>query len=216
MKMFFIKKDKLIKLLLITLIIMNFFPWSIITLWCLGLIIYFYTLRRNRINYKEVINIQPDVMLSPVDGVVKEIIPNINDEFHNVIGTKIRFAQGWFDPCGIYLPMACQIRNTEHYDGEYFIRNRESLKFTHGFYRNNITLKNKANKKSYIELVKCPFGRKPKLWVEAGDKGKLASCIGFVPLGGTVVMTVPNDSEIFCKVGDRVRAGETVISGMRD
>ena len=85
MKMFFIKKDKLIKLLLITLIIMNFFPWSIITLWCLGLIIYFYTLRRNRINYKEVINIQPDVMLSPVDGVVKEIIPNINDEFHNVI-----------------------------------------------------------------------------------------------------------------------------------
>lgn len=214
--MFFIKKDRLIKLLLITLVIMNFFSWPFITLWCCGLIFYFFTLRKNRINYKEVINIQPDVILSPVDGTVKEIQPNVVDEFHNVEGVKIRFAISWFDPVGIYLPMACQIRNTEHYDGSYFIRNRNELKFTHGFQRNNITLKNKFNKKTYLELIKCPFGKKAKTWVEAGDKGKLASCIGFMPFGGTLVMTVPSDSELFCKVGDRVRAGETVISGMKE
>lgn len=195
---------------------MNLFPWPLIILWCLGLVFYFYTLRKNRINYKEVINIQPDVILSPVDGTVKEILPNINDEFHNVVGTKIRFAISWLDPVGLYLPMACQVRNTESYDGKYFIRNRDELKFTHGFQRNNITLKNKANKKTYLELVKCPFGRKAKTWVEAGDKGKLGSCIGFIPLGGTVVMTVPEESEIFCRVGDKVRAGETVISGMKE
>lgn len=216
MKSFFIKKNRLIKILLMTLVVLNFFNYILIILWCLFVFLYFVIHRKNKIDFKEVLNIDPDVILSPIDGVVEEIIYNINDEFHGVSGTKVRFNMTHLNRPGILLPVGGSILNKEDYDGKTFFRYGSNLNFSNGYHRSNITIKTKQEKIIYLEFLKCPFGMNARTWIQPGDKGKLASCIGFVPLGGTALMTVPSDSELFIKVGDKVTAGATVISGLKD
>lgn len=216
MKRFFIRKEKLTKILLISLVVFNLFPYYLTILWCLFIVIYFYIHRKNNVDFKEVINLQPDVVLSPIDGNVIEINKDVSDEFHGVEGTKIRIALPWNRPFGLFMPISGTISNIEKYDGDKLYRFKSYLKFTNGHSRHNLTITSKSGNIVYLELLDCLLGRQPKTWVEAGDKGRLASCIGFFPFGGSAVITLPSHSEVFCKVGDKLRAGETVLSGLKE
>jgi hypothetical protein len=198
LKRFFIRKEKLTKILLISLVVFNLFPYYLTILWCLFIVVFFYIHRKNNVDFKEVINLQPDVVLSPIDG------------------TKIRIALPWNRPFGLFMPISGTISNIEKYDGDKLNRFKSHLKFTNGYSRHNLTITSKSGNIVYLELLDCLLGRKPKTWVEAGDKGRLASCIGFFPFGGTAVITLPRQSEVFCKVGDKLRAGETVLSGLKE
>lgn len=215
MKSFFIRKEKLLKILLISLIIFNISSYFIIIPWCLILIGYFLVHRKNNVDYKEVINLQPDVILSPASGRILEILDDVNDEFHGVSGTKIRIGISWKDPFGLYLPFSGTVQNVESFEGKSLYRYTERLTFTNGYNRLNIAISNKSGCSIYMELLSCILGRKPKIWIEAGDKGKVASCIGYFSFGGSVVITLPKSSELFCKVGDTLSAGETVIGGLK-
>jgi len=215
MKSFFIRREKLVKILLISLVIFNLFTYPFIIIWCFSLVLYFVIHRKNSVDFKEVINLQPDVVLSPASGKVLEIQKDVVDEFHGVEGTKIRVAISWLNAFGLYLPISGTIQNVERFEGQKFYRLKNKLSFTNGFNRQNLTIKNNSDRVIYLELLNCPLGKTPRTWIEAGDKGRLASNIGYFPLGGTVVITLPKDSEVFCKVGDHLRAGETVLSGLK-
>lgn len=52
-------------------------------------------------------------------------------------------------------------------------------------------------------------------YVKKGDMVKQGERIGMIRFGSRVDVTIPDDLEITCKIGDRVLAGETVIAKLK-
>jgi phosphatidylserine decarboxylase len=63
-----------------------------------------------------------------------------------------------------------------------------------------------------IRLITSIAARRIETWVRDGDKVERGQRVGRILLGSTVVLELPSTTPLLVKVGERVRAGETVIA----
>lgn len=63
-----------------------------------------------------------------------------------------------------------------------------------------------------VRLITSLAARRIETWVEEGDEIGRGQRIGRILLGSTVVLELPSDVPLHVKVGERVRAGETVVA----
>jgi len=62
-----------------------------------------------------------------------------------------------------------------------------------------------------IELIKCPLGLFPRTWVMPGDKGQKGAEIALFPLGGTLLLYLPDNYEILVDKGQYMHVGRTIL-----
>jgi hypothetical protein len=127
------------------------------------------------------------VIFSPCNGNIIAI--NYKEEVIQIV-----LAIMPWNEMGIFLPLSSEIKNLWRS-------------------RNKVTLE-LENKNELIELyfIRRLFGFWPELIVMAGDKGGRQVNIGFFPLGGKVVLSIPKKYEILIKDSKKVIAGETLIA----
>ena len=63
-----------------------------------------------------------------------------------------------------------------------------------------------------VRLITSAAARRIETWVAVGDSVERGQRIGRILLGSTVVLELPADVALRVKVGERVRAGETVVA----
>ena len=56
-----------------------------------------------------------------------------------------------------------------------------------------------------------PLGH-PQTILRAGDKGKKCACFAHIPLGGTLIIYLPQKIKVLISEEDRIIAGETLIA----
>lgn len=215
MKLFFIKRKKLIKLILLTFIIFLMFDLGFFLLWTLIIFSYILLFRRNSVDFKNAYQMASDVIFSPVDGKVTEIIHDVEDEFHQVKGIRIRIILPWWKPYGLYMPITASLANIENYSGKSLWRYQANLKYTNGFDRTNLYFETKNKEVILMQVLKCKLGKTLHSWVLTGDRARLASCLGFLPFGGSIVMTIPGNSEILVKQSDTLKASQSILAGLK-
>lgn len=211
MKWFFLTGESLVKMLLITLVVINLLPWYLSSAWILVFCSTLFLFRKNKVFYKDNFALNHDLMLSPVSGRVLSARQVQLDNGETVL--IIRLMIPLHGPFGLFLPFDSSVEALETFKGAALWRWRKEARFTKGLNRYNLTLQNKSGEKVVFGLIKGQLGFEPRLYVQPGDKGKGLACFGYFPLGGSLNITLPSNAKAMVSAGDKVKAGETALVG---
>src|SRR5690554_5318491 len=105
MKWFFFNRETLVKGLLVTLVVLNFFSWAVSLLWTLGFVGALLLLRRNKVNYKDNFSTDPHIVLAPLDGKVISAQNSLSENEQ----TEVQLQMRALGPYGSYLPFDCAV-----------------------------------------------------------------------------------------------------------
>ncbi len=78
--------------------------------------------------------------------------------------------------------------------------------------QNGVVIHTECGKIVEVVQVAGLIARRIVCWVEKGDELTKGQRIGLIRFGSRVDVYLPPDSHIYVKIGDRVRAGETIIA----
>jgi hypothetical protein len=209
MKKFYIKKELLIKLILLSLIFLLLLPFSIFTFWLLLIGILFFLFRRNKVEYKDSLANAADIILAPLSGQVVAIDKDADDH------PRLRLSMPLIGPYGLFMPYSSEIIHEQFINGEKYWRGINGLCDKINAERNILEFKNKLGDKLKMEIYNCVLGGSAEIWLKVGDKGRASACYGLVPFGGTVVITFPKETEILVKTNDSIQAGLTILAGFK-
>lgn len=175
--------------------------------------------RRTSVPYRDTLKNDGEIYLSPVYGEVKSIrrnvqLPHIADE-----GQEVRISiSGWSEK-GLYLPTAGEVTFLKAAKGIKISREAEPV----AFYRamddvahTDFVLTSKNKTQTLMRFVDCKYGKRPTIWLKSGDRGRGAACFGYYPFGGTLLIYLPNNSDILVFEKEFVVPGQTVIAALKD
>lgn len=175
--------------------------------------------RRSSVPYRDTLKNDGEIYLSPVYGEVKSIrrnvqLPHVTDE-----GQEVRISiTGWSEK-GLYLPTAGEATFLKAIKGAKISREAESV----AFYRSmddvahtDLVLTSKNKTQTLMRFVDCKYGKRPTIWLKSGDRGRGAACFGYYPFGGTLLIYLPNNSDILVFEKEFVVPGQTVIAALKD
>lgn len=175
--------------------------------------------RRSSVPYRDTLKNDGEIYLSPVYGEVKSIRRNVQLPHLSEEGQEVRISiSGWSEK-GLYLPAAGETTFLKATKGMKIQREAEQI----AFYRSMddvahtdlvITSKNKTQ--TLMRFVDCKYGKRPTIWLKSGDRGRGAACFGYYPFGGTLLIYLPNNSDILVFEREFVVPGQTVIAALKD
>lgn len=175
--------------------------------------------RRHKVPYQETLKPDGEIFLSPVFGTIKSIRENVAIHNENEFGFEIRVAVSFWDPKGLYLPTTGEVTFLKANKGKKISRDAEE----HAFYgpledvsHTNLTLTSRSHSKISMRFVDSPYGKRPILWLKSGDRGRGAAGFGYYPLGGTLLIYLPKNSDILVFESEQVIPGETVMASLKD
>jgi hypothetical protein len=177
-----------------------------------------YPFRRPKVPYQETVKTDGEIYLSPVFGTIESIRFNVPGP-EDIPMHEVRISTSILEPKGIYLPTNAEMSYLKANKGvgvktkapiEQFTVSLESIAHT------NLTIQSKNNCKTHLRFVDRPKSMRPTIWLKSGDKGRGAACFGYYPLGGTLLIYLPNNSDILVFEKEQMRPGESVIARLKD
>jgi hypothetical protein len=176
--------------------------------------------RKKKTVYKETAPMNAEkVIYSPINGSVVSISKNVDHPHFGENLNEIRILIPWWSEYGIYMPVSGEIDNLIKNSGPSHFRYSRKLpsqtkdKLLDG---HSLSFKGISGEEVGVQMVRCGLGLAPELWVLPGDRGKKQANIGKYPLGGTVLLYLPENYEIICHVGDGLKASDSVIGAFSE
>jgi hypothetical protein len=208
-KFTFLKKDILIKFALLSILLFFILPFTYFLIWIFLLSCYLFLFRRNTVTYKNSLSNTVDIILSPASGTVTGLVKD-NDGNQYV---KIRIPI--WGPYGLYLPYSSEIHFTHSQGDKKVWRGSTKVSPESLAMRRIVEFKNKLGHITTVEVFSCIFGKKPDIWLAAGDKGRSTACFGLLPFGGSILVKIPKGANLLINQYETVRAGFTILAGAK-
>ena len=131
----------------------------------------------------------------------------------------MRIAISFWDQKGLYLPTAGEVSYLKASRGRRLHRDSE----TQAFYgpiedvaHTDLTLTSKNKTETLMRFIDCSAGKRPTIWLKSGDRGRGAACFGYYPFGGTLLIYIPDTSDVLVYENETVVPGQTVIAALKD
>jgi hypothetical protein len=175
--------------------------------------------RRSQVPYRDTLKNDGEIFLSPVYGEVKSIRRSVELPHTSGSGQEVRISiSGWSEK-GLYLPTAGEVSYLRATKGLKISRDADPV----AFYRpmdlvahTDLVLTSKNKTQTLMRFVDCKYGARPTIWLKSGDRGRGAACFGYYPFGGTLLIYLPNNSDILVFEKEFVVPGQTVIAALKD
>lgn len=198
MKSFYVSKRYLALFFFISLILFIFASFWYFILWLGLFFLCVICFRKTIIDYRDFLGRDRKILYTPVSGKLLKF-----DQEKNEMLFKIPF----WGPYGVFLPAPAEVVSVE-----------EKMKVTWPFkrVRIKIILKVLPHHQIVVKLYSCYIFFTPKIWVQAGDKGRLAANIGFLPFGGKVKINLTSAGEAQINHRQWVFVGRTLIASLKD
>jgi hypothetical protein len=178
-----------------------------------------YITRRSRVPYRDTLKNDGEIYLSPVHGVVESIRHNVSIQDYDLPCNEVRISISIWDEKGLYLPTSGEVTYLKASKGKRLHRRSP----THAFYgpveelaHTDLTLTSKNKTGTLMRFIDCSTGKRPAIWLKSGDRGRGAACFGYYPFGGTLLIYLPETSDILVYEHERVVPGQTVIAALKD
>jgi hypothetical protein len=179
----------------------------------------FFFMRRNRVAQRDTLKIEGEIYLAPIHGRVESIRLNTLNSFFGGICHEVRISQSLWKEKGLYLPTHGEVSFLKAQKGKKISR----LASNEDFYgageelaHTDLNFISKKNNSSLMRFIDCRWGMKPSMWLKSGDRGRAGACFGYYPLGGTLIIYLPDSSDILVYEKERVRPGHSVIAALKD
>ena len=169
-----------------------------------------------------------DAIISPADGKIIAIYPYNHKTVNFHKGNKslkgnvqtitssvasegyiVSIFMNIFDVHYNRSPINGKIIDIHHYDGKLLPANNKSAYLVNE--KTEITIRNN-NLTLKVILIAGFIARRIEAFVEKNQSVKAGDILGRINLGSQVTMALPNNLIFGVKIGDKVRAGETIIA----
>lgn len=206
---------------LIALLVISFLKFNLITklITILFVTIIGILFRRSKVPYIDTFKIDGEMYLSPVYGLVEDIRQNITIPGSKEFGHEIRVSISIFEEKGLYLPSNAEVAYLKAFEGRKIPRNADSKEFfvsADELSHTDFVLNSRNQNQTLIRFIDCKYGKRPYIWLKSGDRGRGAACFGYYPFGGTLLIYLPQNSDILVFVNERIVPGQTVIAAIKD
>ena len=184
------------------LFLLSFFTLAILSLAAtVGL---FFLFRKKKAeHYKEQFSHTQGILLSPIDGTVKSI-----KKAEGECVVKMEMAINC--PYGLYLPTQSElVASSVDSSGPLFKPFNIGRKFAHR--ASCLEFEDRLGVRYKLRVSPFLIGMVPRSWMFIGDKGLSGGNFGFLPLGGSVELIVPDSSEIVVSPGEKILSGRSTL-----
>jgi hypothetical protein len=178
-----------------------------------------YITRRSRVPYRDTLKNDGEIYLSPVHGVVASVRHNVNIPDYDFPCNEVRISISIWDEKGLYLPTSGEVSYLKASKGKRLHRSSPTHAFNgpvEELAHTDLTLTSKNKTGTLMRFIDCATGKRPTIWLKSGDRGRGAACFGYYPFGGTLLIYLPETSDILVFESERVVPGQTVIAALKD
>lgn len=151
-------------------------------------------------------------LVSPADGKVVEIDPCLEERFLQTEMTRVGIFMSPVDVHVNRMPCAGKIGAIHYFPGRYLMayHPKASLENEHQV----MVIESDRGIKLLVVQIAGFLARRIEGWVGSGEHLERGERFGLIRLGSKVDLYLPPSVSVQVKVGDRVRAGESVIGVM--
>lgn len=192
---------------LITFTLMSFFALSL------------FVFRRSSVPYRDTIKSDGEIYLAPVYGVVQGIRRDVTIEDSENIYNEIRVSLSLWKEKGLYLPTTAEVSFLKYQKGGKIPINSDSKAFlgsVNDIAHTDLFFISKNQTQTLLRFIDCPYGQRPTIWLKSGDRGRGAACFGHYPFGGTLLIYIPQNSDILVFEGEQLIPGQSVLAAIKD
>jgi hypothetical protein len=175
--------------------------------------------RRSRVPYRDTLKNDGEIYLSPIHGTIESIRHSVSIFDYPIPCHEVRISINFWDEKGLYLPTSGEVSYLKANRGAKVQRRSP----THVFYgpveeiaHTDLTLTSKNQTGTLMRFIDCTTGKRPTIWLKSGDRGRGGACFGYYPFGGTLLIYIPDTSDILVYEKERVVPGQTVIAALKD
>jgi len=165
-----------------------------------------------RIPPKEILE-DSSILLSPADGKVIEITEVVE---RNYLKTNVLRISIFLSPLDVHVnrsPATGEVEYFKYYPGKYIIASHPKASDLNE--NSQIGLKMKNGQKILFKQITGYVARRLVCEVKTGMLLHAGEKFGMMKFGSRMDIFVPLTSELYIKVGDKVRAGEQIIGKVR-
>jgi phosphatidylserine decarboxylase len=154
-------------------------------------------------------------ILSPADGKVVEIVEEEDKEYSKSQVKRISIFLSVFNVHIQRAPVAGNVEMVKHKKGKFLPAWEPLASMDNEQNSIGITFNNKGKtKKILVKQIAGILARRTVAWIKEKDDIKLGQKIGMIKFGSRVDVLFPKEIEVTVKIGDKVKAGETIIGVM--
>jgi phosphatidylserine decarboxylase len=149
-----------------------------------------------------------NIILAPADGKIVELLPFSENNFINSSGTKISIFLSLWDVHINRNPISGTVKYSKYTSGRFNPAYKE--KATSENEQNELGLENEKIK-LVLKQIAGTVARRIVCRIKEGDKIMAGQRFGMIKFGSRVELFLPEKVKILVKLGQKVKAGETVI-----
>lgn len=144
------------------------------------------------------------------DGRVLIIDKVYEGEYLHKECIQLSVYMNFFDVHANFWPIDGLVKYSEHHQGAHFYANnpKASLENEHTC----VCVVNAEGREVFFKQIAGGFARRIVCYARSGDSVSAGSQCGIIKFGSRIDMFLPLDAEIKVKVGDLVRASETILA----
>jgi len=208
---FYISVEFFSFLMLTSFVLMFFTSFKAYTLWLLLLSFFLFLCRRKKISFKDYRRGPGNVILASINGQVRRVYYGIDFEPFgkaNCIEVTVPYMYEW----GVYMPFGGDVLDVTSKSSKRYFRYSDNFNWHESYTYLRLLLCSKDNRSVALDILPCYTGLKPRFWVGPGDRGQLASCLGYLPLGGSVLLYLDTSCNILVAENQILQAGQTPVA----
>lgn len=154
-----------------------------------------------------------DALISPADGKIILIEKSVDTEFTEAEALKISIFMNVFNVHVNRIPCSGTVGRVVYKPGKFYSADSEKGGLENEYCAAVITLDN-GKKLAFVQIAGL-IARRIVCWLELGDRVTRGERFGLIRFGSRVDLYLPAETEIAVEVGDKVRAGESVLGYLR-
>lgn len=163
-------------------------------------------------NPTRVIPADPNLIVSPADGTVQDVVDVESDDFVKSPCRKVIIFLSVFDVHVNRSPIAGEIKIQKYVCGRFRPAYKDSVGFENE--RHLIGIENERLRVTVTQVAGI-LARRIVSWVTLDDKLEKGELYGLIRFGSCTEIVVPDSVEILVKKGDKVRGGESIIGKIK-
>ena len=153
-----------------------------------------------------------NLIVSPADGTVQDVVEVDNDDFIKSPCRKVIIFLSVFDVHVNRSPIAGEIKIQKYICGRFRPAYKDSVGFENE--RHLIGIENERLRVTVTQVAGI-LARRIVSWVTLDDKLEKGELYGLIRFGSCTELVMPANVEVLVKKGDKVRGGESIIGRIK-
>ncbi len=162
---------------------------------------------------KRTLVVDKDLVVAPCDGKVVQMREVVENEYLNTRCIQISVFMSVFNVHVNYYPVSGKILYSKHHQGSYIVASYP--KASEKNERTSIVVETASGAQVLFRQIAGYIARRIVCYAEVGQQVQQCSQVGFIKFGSRMDVFLPLGTEVNVKVGDNVRACETVLAKLK-